>query len=162
MSKSCRPALCRSPPGPGFDRAWLPSACTRADLHTPLSTQCGLQPLLSGPTSFALLPYLTRLPECPRPWPHAPHRVNLARVHSKPSSRTKQPGEDAAKFSKQRCEEVDFPENIAKRRSRAPLHPGHPPTPSSFQGGLEFEGEPEVIVLSCHLRALWNPRRGWS
>ena len=82
-------------------------------------------------------------------------RINLSGVHPQTRSKSKQPGEDTAEFSKQHRKKVDFlTEETSKGKVLAfPTLPSH----SSFQSGLGFGGEPEGMAASRHWRALWNP-----
>ena len=76
-------------------------------------------------------------------------------MHHQTSSKLTWPGDDAAEFSGQNSEKVDFlREETSKGKVLTfPTLMSH----SSFQTGLESVGEPEGVAASCHWRAVWNP-----
>ena len=80
------------------------------------------------------------------------HRIHLSRMHHQTSSKLTWPGDDAAEFSEQNSEKVDFlREETSKGKVLTfPTLMSH----SSFQTGLESVGEPEGVAASCHWRAL--------
>lgn len=126
------PALPCSPAGPdSLTGSWLLYATTLADLRTP-----------------ALIAYLLHLHssltdqtvkvQCPRI--HTSRRINLSGMHPPPQTRSKskQPGEDTAEFSKPNRKKVDFlTEETSKGKVLAfPTLPSH----SSFQVAWDLEG----------------------